>query len=699
MKRRDFLKCAAGFSAGIGTGIALSPLPWQLLDDISIWTQNWPWIPSNPKGENTYEPSTSKLCPSGCGLNVRLLNGQVLRALPQAGHPLGGGISPLAAAEPQLLYSPARLTAPLRRNPDGSHTPINWPEAKTLLLGKLEAAGEKLLCLSGDESGSSSAVLSAFLRGRGSDKMFFMPSEAQCQSLAWQRSRYANSSRPYSSLMGFDFERADLVLAIGANIAESWGTFIRNRRLLSEKDTPLYYAGPAHNQTAALANGSGRDGGSWLPIRSGTETVLALGLANSLVQAHGKKLSNPAFAQIERSLAKFDPSYVAAITGLAPRRLEEMCAKLAQSASPLVVCGSEFGQGAGCGPALSGFLLNLLLRGPITAVPVHTAALSGARSRAAIYRGDIVGELAAQEGRPGVNMAIFYEANPAYALPDATTMADKIRAIPFKLAFASFLDETASLCDLVLPTPLGLEKLDDIESPQGCGKVFYALARPLATPPGQCRHGADVILELAAALEMGLPANYEAVLRKKAQDMSLSWISLSRGQSFERPAQELEAANFDLTTFEKLLFRSLRVSRNVNATGRRAALAPLCRNALGTPQTGIPPFALKTLRANELKGGEMYVFANSGTARALGLYQDARIRIGNGGKSVTARFNIFEGIADDCLGAYLGFGHGALDEYSRGKGTNICELFRPEPEEGSGLMTWHKTGVTVEVLA
>ncbi|MDR1125168.1 MAG: molybdopterin-dependent oxidoreductase [Deltaproteobacteria bacterium] len=714
MKRRDFMKCAAGFSAGLGAGIAFSPLPWQLLDDISVWTQNWPWIPANPKGENTYELSTSKLCPSGCGLKVRLLNGRVLRVLPQAGHPLGGGISPLAAAEPQLLYSPSRLTTPLRRNSEGSHSPISWPEAKTLLLGKLEAAGEKLLCLCGDESGSGSAVLSAFLRARGSEKIFFMPSEAQCQSLAWQHARYADSSLPYSSQAGYDFEKADLVLAIGANIMEAWGTVMRNRRIVAEKGAekgfPLYYAGPVQNQTAALAAGAG---GGWLPIRAGSETSLALGLANVLARTHGKKLAHPAFAQIEHGLARFDPAHVSAVTGLGPRRLEEMCEKLAQAAAPLVVCGSEFGQGAGCGPALSGLLLNLLLRGPLTAVPLHTAALPGARGRADIYRGDIVRELTGWGGRPAADLAIFYEANPAYALPGAAALADKIRAIPFKLAFAPFMDETAALCDLVLPTPLGLEKLDDIESPLGCGKVFYALARPLAEAPGQCRHGADVILELAAALDMGLPANYEAVLRKKAQDMSLSWISLSRGQSFERPAPELEAADCDLSVFDKLLFRSLRAARGASSNGRRAGLAPLCRNALGTPQTGIPPFALKTLRAKELKGGEMYVFANSATARALGLYQDARVSVraaggngnavrntgGNTGRAITARFNIFEGIADDCLGAYLGFGHSALDEYSRGKGANICELFSPEPEEGSGLMTWHKTEVTVEVVA
>jgi anaerobic selenocysteine-containing dehydrogenase len=485
---------------------------------------------------------------------------------------------------------------------------------------------------------------------------------------------------------------------------------MRNRRIVTEKSAekgfPLYYAGPAQNQTAALAAGAG---GAWLPIRAGSETSLALGLANGLARTHGKKLVHPAFAQIEQGLARFDPAHVSAVTGLRPRRLEEMCEKLAQAAAPLVVCGSEFGQGAGCGPALSGLLLNLLLGGPLTAVPLHTAALPGARGRADIYRGDIVRELAGWGGRPAADLAIFYEANPAYALPGATALAEKIRAIPFKLAFAPFLDETAALCDLVLPTPLGLEKLDDIESPSGCGKVFYALARPLAEAPGQCRHGADVILELAAALDMGLPANYEAVLRKKAQDLSLGWIALSRGQSFELPAPELAAADCDLSSFDEPLFRGLRAARGPSASGRRAGLAPLCRNALGTPQTGIPPFALKTLRANELKGGDMYVFANSATARALGLYQNARVSVraagdsagteGNTGRAITARFNIFEGIADGCLGACLGFGHSALDEYSRGKGANICELFSPEPEEGSGLMTWHQTEVTVEVVA
>ena len=39
--RRSFLSFVIGGAAGT----ALTPLPYKLTDDISIWTQNWPWTP------------------------------------------------------------------------------------------------------------------------------------------------------------------------------------------------------------------------------------------------------------------------------------------------------------------------------------------------------------------------------------------------------------------------------------------------------------------------------------------------------------------------------------------------------------------------------------------------------------------------------------------------------------------------------
>ena len=57
--RRSFL----AFVIGGAAGTTLSPLPWKLTDDISIWSQNWPWTPVPPKGERTFINSTCTLCP------------------------------------------------------------------------------------------------------------------------------------------------------------------------------------------------------------------------------------------------------------------------------------------------------------------------------------------------------------------------------------------------------------------------------------------------------------------------------------------------------------------------------------------------------------------------------------------------------------------------------------------------------------
>ena len=136
LDRRSFIKFVAGASAGI----MATPLPWKLLDDVSIWSQNWPWIPANMPGENSFVRTVSKTCPSAVAMEVRLVDGRPVRVLPSAGHPLGGGISSLAAAEVQMLYSPARVRSPLKRSGDGAYTEITWDEALALLQKKLQEA-------------------------------------------------------------------------------------------------------------------------------------------------------------------------------------------------------------------------------------------------------------------------------------------------------------------------------------------------------------------------------------------------------------------------------------------------------------------------------------------------------------------------------------------------------------------------------
>ncbi|NNL43029.1 MAG: molybdopterin oxidoreductase, partial [Desulfobacterales bacterium] len=85
--RRSFLS----FTIGGAAGTALTPLPWKITDDLSIWTQMWPWTPVPPDGEASYVNSTCSLCPGGCGITVRKIDDRVVKVEGMKGHPVNDG--------------------------------------------------------------------------------------------------------------------------------------------------------------------------------------------------------------------------------------------------------------------------------------------------------------------------------------------------------------------------------------------------------------------------------------------------------------------------------------------------------------------------------------------------------------------------------------------------------------------------------
>lgn len=673
--RRSFLK----FILGAGAGITASPVIFKTLDDASIWTQNWSWIPRNPKGENSYELTTSKLSPAAEGLKVRLVAGQPVRALPDSGHPLGGGLSALAAAEVQLMYSPARVKAPLRRSADGTYVRIEWEEALALLANKLGEAGNSVAAISGDENGSSMEVLSAFLSGRGSDELYMIPSEAQAASRAWQLMGGKGQ-------IGYDLENSDFILAIGANVLESWGCFIKNRRDFSAKrphgaapENTLVYAGPVQNNTAAVAD-------QWVCTAPGSEVALALGIAAQLAQ-QGRSINSPNASAFRAMLTEFTPAKVQGFTGVSPEVLQGLVAGLLKARNPVVIVGSAFGQGGGAAPVMAGIALNLMLGGSsVKDVPLAAPVVSWAKGRNAIFQKDLVSYLSAA---PKAKAMIFYEANPVYALPAPKKVAEAIKAVPFKVSFSAFMDETAALCDLVLPMPLGLERLDDVETPYGSAKVFYGISRKTMESETKARHGMDVLMAISAKLGKNIGSNFEAVLKAKAAAVGADWARVSAGTAYSsNRTNALGQISLDPRLISQAVDRK--------SAGAAVRLAPMQKIALGTAQTGIPPFNLKTIKGGELIGEEMCVMMNSDTATSRnGLRNGDRVILSAAGNEIGARVLIYEGIATDVVGVYLGFGHTALDEFSQNKGANVAELFAATVEPGTGLSVWNQTGVTI----
>ena len=99
--RRNFIKFAVGGVAGLH----ITPLPYKLMDDVAIWTQNWPWVPVPPEGEFTNVKSVCSLCAGGCGIEVRKVDERAVKIEGRTDYPVNpGGLCPSGMGGLQFRY-------------------------------------------------------------------------------------------------------------------------------------------------------------------------------------------------------------------------------------------------------------------------------------------------------------------------------------------------------------------------------------------------------------------------------------------------------------------------------------------------------------------------------------------------------------------------------------------------------------------
>ncbi len=85
--------------------------------------------------------TTCALCPSGCGLEVRVVDGRAVKVEGSAIHPVNQGVCCLRGqASLEMLYSPERIERPRVRNgsktdPETSWREVSWDEALALVPG------------------------------------------------------------------------------------------------------------------------------------------------------------------------------------------------------------------------------------------------------------------------------------------------------------------------------------------------------------------------------------------------------------------------------------------------------------------------------------------------------------------------------------------------------------------------------------
>ncbi len=716
--RRSFL----AFIVGGAAGSTLSPLPWKLTDDISIWTQNWPWTPVPPRGERTFVTSTCTLCPGGCGIRVSKVDDRVIKVEGLKGHPVNdGGLCPLGLSAAQLLYAPTRVPGPMKKTAGGWQE-ISWSAALgeiAYALGELRAKGqpEAVAWISESDRGTTAELCKRLLTVYGSPNFIRTPSLQD----PFETAIYLTQGQ--RAMAGFDLTQADFVLSFGAGVIEGWGTpgyMLRSRSGLRERGGRMEQIEPRLSKTAAKAD-------RWLPIQPGTEGVLALGLAQVIIQEglYRKEFVNgrtTGFDAFKKMLGEaYAPEAVAKLTGIDAKSVADLARAFAGAKKPLAVCGRGSGRLPGalqevlavhCLNALVG---NINQPGGVVAVPepeyiswpepeMDAIASKGMQQpRADGAGGDqfplaryllnrLPGALAAGQ-EPPVKALFVSGANPVHNLAGAAAAAEAFRKIPLIVSLSPFLNETAAMADYILPTHTSLERYEDVPAAAGFPRPILGLAKPAVKPQLDTRHVGDVVIGLAKAMRRPVAAafpwaTYEECLK---QTLGRSWGTLLKegfvsDAAFMPSGFETASGKFE---FHNEAIARLPAFAVTAAPGDERSfpfvLIPYDTLRLSAGAVGSPPFLVKTLEETVLLKNDGLVEINPATAGPLGLSEGAGALLSTPRGRARVRVHLSDGIKPGLIAMPRGLGHTAYDRFLAGKGVNVNDLIAPVEDPASGF--------------
>lgn len=269
LTRRDLFVWGAGAAAGL----AFTPVPWKLLDDTSIWSQNWPWIPQPARGPVELKHSFCTLCPRGCALKVRTAAGWPVGVAGVSSNPLThGALCPLGFGAHQLNWHPQRLRTVLHKG-----IPSSW-DAAHAAFAKACSRGPVVI-VDAYPGRAPSQVLGTFMQKRGAYLVALSPETRFLTA-------YERWTGVPATALGYDLENAQTIVSFGAPLLDGWGIPGRFTRLWAERaaggDDPqlrLIQIDNSLSRTAAKAS-------QWVSIKPSSEGAFAAGLAHVLIEEH-----------------------------------------------------------------------------------------------------------------------------------------------------------------------------------------------------------------------------------------------------------------------------------------------------------------------------------------------------------------------------------------------------------------------------
>jgi anaerobic selenocysteine-containing dehydrogenase len=487
------------------------------------------------------------ICPGGCGVSIKLVDGKIEKISPIKGHPVGV-ICIRGVHAKEIVYSDDRLKYPLLRvgeRGEGKFQRISWDEA----LDRIADAFQKIKKEFGAE-----AVMTYFGRGsfdnnltdvfgsrglsvQGTSSFIFpfgSPNASGCSAVCYvSYGIFAAASTIGADMESTypDFANTDLVLIWGANPPTD-SPPDKVKKILDAKKRGAKVVVIDH-----MRSDMAKKADQWIGVRSGTDGALALSMMNVLINEglYDKEFVQNwtvGFEELRDYVQQFPPEVAEGITRVPRETIVQTARSIARAkgASVVMYTGLEYTnsgvQNIRSVLSLWGITGNLDVPGglvfrPRSKVRFPRIRLDPPRGAKAIGSDryplfcDLLKSAQFMEaprailnGEPyPVKALLIVGASLLTSLPNPELWKKCFRKLDFMATFDRFMTADGMYADIVLPATTNFENLGYQRYPGG----YCQLRQRVIEPIGEARSGFLFLTQLAQRLGYGglFPATEE----------------------------------------------------------------------------------------------------------------------------------------------------------------------------------------------
>lgn len=488
-------------------------------------------------------PTYCRICESLCGMVAEVDDGRLVSLRPDKDHPLSAGFAcQKGIAFTEVVNDPDRVTAPLRRRPDGSFEEVSWDDALADIAKRLSEihrrhGSQAVGWYFGNPGAFSYSHLLAvllFVNGLGLGTHLYTASSQDTHSriMASQLLYGVPSTVPIP-----DLARTDLLVVMGANPVVSHGSVLTAPRIRDRMHDVVKRGGrvivvdPRKTETAAQFE--------WLGIVPDTDALLLLSLlqvmfAEDLVDRRSVGAQADGVGWLAGQSAPFTPERTESVTGIPAGTVRELARTLART--PRAAVYGRIGTCAGRSGTLTSYLIDAvnLCAGNVDVpggsvfgslgVPGEGVILKalGAvlrfdhrRNRSRIggfgnlVRSEPATMLAKEITTPGQRQirALFVSAgNPVLSVPNGAELEAAMGELELSVALDFYLTETTAQCDYVLPVTTMYERDDfPLLFQTFHSTPFRQVTEAVVAPRGQARTEWDIVDDLTRRMATRTP--------------------------------------------------------------------------------------------------------------------------------------------------------------------------------------------------